>query len=150
MLGNLNWITGEPIKATVHFQDQGDRRPELLVGEQAAITNRHFVDCTATVSIGRFATFAGVRSTILSHSIDLNSNVQSATPVLVGEYCFVGATAVLLPGAVLPDFSVLGANSLLNKHYTEPYILYAGSPAKPVKQLSRDSKYFSRTTGYVK
>ena len=149
-IGNLNWITGEPLGTSLHFQDLEARRPELIVHDQAAITNRHFVDCTATVSIGRFSTFAGLRSTILSHSIDLDSCRQTAEPVSVGEYCFVGALTVLLPGAALPDYSVLGANSLLNKHYNEPYYLYAGCPARPIKQLSPDCKYFTRTTGFVK
>lgn len=149
-IGNLNWITGEPLGASLHFQDLEGRRPELIVHDQAAITNRHFVDCTATVTIGRFSTFAGLRSAILSHSIDLDSCRQTAEPVSVGEYCFVGGMTVLLPGSALPDYSVLGANSLLNRHYSDPYYLYAGSPARPIKQFTRDSKYFTRTTGFVK
>lgn len=149
IIGNLNWITGESLMATSHFQKEVGRRPELHVHDHAAITNRHYIDCTATVTIGRFSTFAGIRSVILSHSIDLMNNVQSAKPVSVGEYCFVGTIAVLLSGARLPDYSVLGANSLLNKPYSEPYCLYAGSPARPVKQLPRDLKYFTRTIGVV-
>lgn len=148
-VGNLNWITGVPLQGTPYFKDELDRRPELVVHDQAAITNRHFVDCTAAVSIGRFSTFAGCRSIILSHSIDLINCKQSSSPVSIGEYCFVGAAAVLLPGAGLPDYSVLGANSLLNKSYAEPYFLYAGSPARPVKQLPSDFKYFTRTVGFV-
>jgi acetyltransferase-like isoleucine patch superfamily enzyme len=150
VIGNLNWITGEPLRASRNFQGLEGRRPELIVHDQAAITNRHYLDCTATVSIGRFSTFAGIHSTILSHSIDLDSCRQTAEPVSVGEYCFVGAVAVLLPGASLPDYSVLGANSLLNKCYSEPYYLYAGCPARPIKQLSPDGKYFTRTAGFVK
>jgi acetyltransferase-like isoleucine patch superfamily enzyme len=149
-IGNLNWITGESLRETVHFKELEGRRPELIVHDQAAITNRHFIDCTATVSIGRFSTFAGIRSIILSHSIDLDSCRKTAEPVSVGEYCFVGAVTVLLPGASLPDYSVLGAYSLLNKHYSEPYRLYAGCPARPIKQLSPDCKYFTRATGFVK
>jgi hypothetical protein len=149
-IGNLNWITGEPLGTNSHFQDQKDRRPELHLNDHAAITNRHFIDCSAVVTIGRFSTFAGLRSAILSHSIDLELCIQTTEAVSIGEYCFVGAMTVLLPGSSLPDYSVLGANSLLNKRYSEPYYLYAGSPAVPVKQLSRDCKYFTRTTGFVK
>jgi acetyltransferase-like isoleucine patch superfamily enzyme len=148
-IGNLNWITGVSLKGAVHFQDSKDRRPELVVHDQAALTSRHYVDCTAAVSIGRFSTFAGCRSVVLTHSIDLIESKQRAASVSIGEYCFVGAATVLLPGSALPDYSVLGANSLLNKQYSEPYYLYAGSPARPVKALSRDMKYFTRTQGYV-
>jgi hypothetical protein len=149
IVGNLNWITAAPLKGTPHFKDGTDRRPELVVHNQAAITTRHFIDCTAAVSIGRFATLAGCHCIVLSHSIDLVRCKQGSSPISIGEYCFVGAASVLLPGAALPDYSVLGANSLLNKHYSEPYFLYAGSPARPVKQLSHDMKYFTRAEGFV-
>jgi acetyltransferase-like isoleucine patch superfamily enzyme len=149
ILGNLNWITALPLTGSSHFGDALDRHPELVVHLQAAITNRHFIDCTASVSVGRFAILAGCRSIVLTHSIDLANCKQGASPVSIGEYSFVGAASVLLPGAVLPGYSVLGAHSLLNKVYAEQYYLYAGNPARPVKQLSRDMKYFTRTKGYV-
>jgi acetyltransferase-like isoleucine patch superfamily enzyme len=149
IVGNLNWLGAVPLKNSPHFHNQKDRRPELIVHDYAAITNRHSFDCSDTVSIGRYTTFAGVRSIVLSHSIDLVTCQQRAQPVSIGEYCFVGTAAVVLPGTRLPDYSVLGANSLLNKSYTEPYFLYAGNPARPVKQMPRDSKYFTRTKGFV-
>lgn len=148
IVGNLNWITGELLSSS-HFVDEDDRHSELLLHDHAAITNRHYIDCTATVTIGRFSTFAGIHSIILSHSIDLNTSQQSSKPVSIGAYCFVGTASVLIAGTALPDYSVLGANSLLNKHYTEPYQLYAGNPARPLKHLAEDSKYFTRVRGYV-
>jgi acetyltransferase-like isoleucine patch superfamily enzyme len=149
IIGNLNWLGAVPLIDSPHFHDQKDRRPELIVDDYGAITNRHFFDCSDTVTIGRFSTFAGVRSVVLSHSIDLATSKQRAQPVSIGEYCFVGTAAVILPGTRLPSYSILGANSLLNKTYIEPYFLYAGTPARPIKQLSKDDKYFSRTTGFV-
>ena len=148
-IGRGNWITGFPLGASQHFAHQVDRRPELIVGEHSAITNRHLLDCTSSVTIGRFTTFAGFHSQIISHSIDLEQNRQSSQPVRVGDYCFVGTNCVLLGGSALPDFCVLGAKSLLNKAFTETYQLYGGVPARPIKALSRDCKYFQRTEGFV-
>ena len=149
IIGRANWITGFPLGPSPHFAHQTDRRPELIVGEHSAITNRHLLDCTNSVAIGRFTTFAGFHSQIISHSIDLEQNRQSSQPVRVGDYCFVGTNCVLLGGSALPDFCVLGAKSLLNKSFTDTYQLYAGVPARPVKALSRESKYFQRTEGFV-
>jgi hypothetical protein len=148
-LGNLNWISGFPISSKMFFGDERDRRPELIVGEHGAITNRHLIDCTNSVRIGRFTTFAGFRSQILTHSIDLQLCCQASKPVTIGDYCFVGTGCVLLGGSSLPDYSVLAAGSVLNKSYSEPYQLYAGSPARAVKELSRDMMYFHRSVGYV-
>lgn len=147
-IGNLNWIGGVPI-ASKHFQENSERVPGLLLEDHAAISNRHYIDCTAAVTIGRLTTVAGVHSIILTHSLDLKTCKQGASPVTIGQYCFVGAGVVILPGTSLPHFSVLGANSLLNKEYTEPYQLYAGNPARAIKKLSSDDKYFVRTTGFV-
>ncbi len=148
-IGRGNWITGFPLGPSRHFAHQTDRRPELIVGEHAAITNRHLLDCTNSVVIGRFTTFAGFHSQIITHSIDIEQNRQSSKPVRVGDYCFVGTNCVLLGGSALPDFCILGAKSLLNKDFTETYQLYGGVPARPIKSLSRDCKYFQRTEGLV-
>ena len=148
-MGNLCWITGFPPGPSRHFAHQPERRPELHVGAHAAITHRHLIDCTATVTIGPFTTFAGYQSQILTHSIDLAASRQSSAPVTIGAYCFVGTNCVLLGGAALPDRSVLGAKSLLNKAYAEELTLYGGTPARPIQALPEDTAYFHRAEGNV-
>jgi len=107
------------------------------------------IDCTARVRIGAFATVAGFRSQLITHSIDLEAGRQSSEPIDIGEYCFVGTDSVILGGSVLPHHSVLGAKSLLNKKWEAPFHLYAGIPAEPLKELSQEMKYFRRTEGFV-
>ena len=148
-IGRGNWITGFPMGPSPHFAEEKDRRPQLILGEHTAITHRHLIDCTNSVTIGKFTTFAGFQSQILTHSIDIEKNRQASLPVRVGDYCFVGTNCVLLGGSALPDFCVLGAKSLLNKNFTESYQLYAGVPARPIEKLSPDCKYFQRTEGFV-
>ena len=148
-IGPFNWITAFPVgTGSRHFADDTDRKPQLIVEQHAAITSRHLIDCTAEVIIGAFTTFAGFRSQILTHSIDLKESRQRARPVRIGHHCFVGTNCVLLGGSVLPDCSVLGAHSLLNKEYKVPQYLYGGVPAKPIAPLE-PGRYFSRTQGYV-
>jgi acetyltransferase-like isoleucine patch superfamily enzyme len=148
-IGRANWITGFPAGNHKPFAHQPDRIPQLIVGEHAAITNRHLLDCTNSVTIGDFSTFAGFRSQILTHSIDLENCRQSSAPITLGDYTFVGTDCVLLGGSCLPDHSVLGAKSLLNKQYSEPFWLYGGIPARPVRRISPDAAYFTRQIGFV-
>lgn len=148
-IGRGNWITGFPLGPSPHFAQETDRQPQLIVGEHSAITHRHLIDCTNAVTIGKFTTFAGFQSQILTHSIDLERNRQASAPVQIGDYCFVGTNCVLLGGSALPDYSVLGAKSLLNKSFTETHHLYAGVPARSVQPLSPDGEYFKRTEGFV-
>jgi acetyltransferase-like isoleucine patch superfamily enzyme len=149
IVGQLNWITGFPSGPSRHFAHQPDRQPELIVERHAGISSRHLIDCTARVRIGAFATIGGFRSQLLTHSIDFTAGRQTAEPIEIGEYSFTGTNSVVLGGSVLPHHSVLGAQSLLNKKWEEPYRLYAGVPAKPVKELSTDLEYFRRTEGFV-
>lgn len=149
IIGQLNWITGFPTGKSRHFAHQTDRRPELILAPHAGISSRHMIDCTARIRIGAFATVAGFRSQLLTHSIDLAAGRQSSEPIEIGEYCFVGTNCVILGGCSLPHHSVLGAKSLLNESYANPYQLYAGVPAKPVKELSGDLQYFRRKEGFV-
>lgn len=148
-IGNGNWITGFPLGPSRHFADEKDRQPQLIVGEHAALTHRHLIDCTNSVVIGKFTTIAGFQSQILTHSIDIEKSRQVSAPVRVGDYCFVGTNSVLLGGSALPDFCVLGAKSLLNKAFTESHQLYGGVPARPIEKLSPDFEYFRRTEGFV-
>lgn len=148
-VGRGNWITGFPVGTTRHFVHDIDRQPALILGAHAAITNRHLIDCTNTVSLGEFSTMAGFRSQLLTHSIDLVESRQSSQPVSIGRYCFVGTGCIVLGGSVLPDRSVLGAGSVLRAAMAETDTLYAGIPARAVRLLAPDAKYFSRTVGFV-
>jgi acetyltransferase-like isoleucine patch superfamily enzyme len=150
IIGRGNWITGFPLGDKTHFSHETDRKPQLIVGEHSAITNRHLIDCTNSVQIGNFSTLAGFQSQILSHSINIETCQQSSAPISIGSYCFIGTNCVILGDSCLPNYSVVGAKSLLNKKYTESYYLYAGVPAKPIKQISKQMLYFSRTVGFVK
>lgn len=149
MIGQLNWITGFPSGHSRHFAHQIDRKPELILEAHAGISSRHLFDCTARIRIGAFATIAGFRSQLITHSIDLTAARQSSESIEIGEYCFVGTNSVLLGGSVLPHHSILGAKSLLNKKWDTPFRLYGGVPAKPLKELSPEMEYFRRKEGFV-
>ncbi len=150
IIGRGNWITGFPLQSdSLHFQHQKNRRPELVMGESSAITKNHHIDCTDQIMVGRFSTIAGYGSQLLTHSIDLVNSRQDSTPIIIGEYCFVGTNVVVLGGSHLPSRSVLGAKSLLNKSFTSEWTLYGGVPAKAITEIPRDAKYFMRSTGYV-
>jgi acetyltransferase-like isoleucine patch superfamily enzyme len=52
------------------------------------------------------------------------------------KYAGCGVNCSIMPGVTLAEGSILGANSLLTKD-TEPWTIYVGSPAKPVKIRDR-------------
>jgi acetyltransferase-like isoleucine patch superfamily enzyme len=149
LIGRLNWVSGCG-KSGIAYQHDHDRRSELIVRRHAAITNRHMLDCTNRIEIGEFTTVAGYWSQFLTHSIDLAASRQDSRPIKIGKYCFLGTGCVVLGGSVLADYSVLGAKSLLSKHqHTESFGLYGGTPARRIKPIPSDHKYFHRIVGVV-
>jgi acetyltransferase-like isoleucine patch superfamily enzyme len=149
IIGNLNWITGFPVDDPRHYSQVLNRKVELHLHRHSAITNRHLLDCTDQVSIGEFSIVAGFRSQLLTHSVDLASSTQACAPIQIGAYCFVGTHCTILGDSRLPDYSVLGAHSLLERRFNESYQLYGGVPARALKPLRRDLAFFGRQTGYV-
>ena len=149
-IGRNNWITGFPTgTGSKHFSHQSERKSELILGDESAITKKHHIDCTNSITIGKYVTIAGYNSQLLTHSIDIYEGRQSSKPINIGDYCFIGTSVIILGGASLPPYCVLGAGSVLNKSYEEKYAIYAGTPAKLVKQISQNAKYFTREKGFV-
>ncbi len=150
ILENLNWITGFPSQTNSnHFSHQANRFPALIIKEHAAITSRHSIDCTDTIIIGSFSTIAGARSQLLTHSINLALGKQECSKIIIGKYNFLGTNCVILKGCETNDYNIFGASSLLNKKYIDKYILNGGIPAKQIKTLPEDWKYFTRTIGSI-
>jgi len=150
IIGRGNWITGFPTdSSSPHFRHQTNRKARLILMNSAAITKNHHIDCTNLIQIGRFSTIAGYQSQLLTHSINVRNNQQDSAPIYIGDYTFIGTNVVILGGSSLPNYSVLGAKSLLNKSFTKQWTLYAGVPAQAVQDIPSDSKYFHRTQGFV-
>ena len=69
-------------------------------------------------------------------------------PVVFEKFANVGTNVVIMPGVTLAEGTVVGANSLVTKN-TEPWTIYVGSPARPVKDRRRDKMIeLARKLGY--
>ncbi len=148
-IGNLNWITGMPASNKLYYVKFTLRKPSLILERESSLTHRHLIDCTDEVRIGAYTTIAGWGTQILTHSIDVNANEQSCSPVHIGDYCFIGTRCIILKGAHLPDKSVLAAGSTLSTKENHEYGLYSGVRAEYVKKLDPGMKYFCRSSGRV-
>jgi len=58
--------------------------------------------------------------------------------IIMRRFSAVGVNSVVMPGVEMAEGSVLGANSLLTKD-TEPWMIYAGSPAKAVSYRDKEN-----------
>jgi acetyltransferase-like isoleucine patch superfamily enzyme len=73
---------------------------------------------------------------------------QDLRPITLERFSGACANSVIMPGVVLAQGSILGANSLL-KTSTEPWTIYVGSPARPVKSRSSATMIeYAKRMGY--
>jgi acetyltransferase-like isoleucine patch superfamily enzyme len=148
-IGRSNWITGHPSDSNRHFTHQKGRKPQLIIGEHSAITKRHYLDCCSEIKVGRFTTIAGHHSELLTHSIDVVAGRQESKPIEIGDYCFLGTRCIVLAGARLPSQCVLAAGAVLTKEFDTSFSLYGGVPARLLKEIPKEARYFHRTEGFV-
>lgn len=147
-VGNLNWISGGTSDKRF-FHGQPPRRSELIVKRHGAITSRHIFDCTDGVCVGEYATVGGWASQILTHSIDVAQGRQTAGPVVIEDFAFLGTRVVILKNSVFPRNSVLAAGSVYSGRDGKALHIYSGIPAIPRKAIAPDSVYFTRAVGEV-
>ena len=146
-IGRLNWISGFPLGGARYFKAFPDRSPRLHLEEHSRIVHRSMVDCTDTITIGRFTVLAGNRHQLMTHGIDLRTGNQSCAPLSIGAYCLVGTGCIFLKGTALPDYCALGAGSVVHKKNDRTHMLYSGTPAIAVRELDPDLAFFHRKIG---
>lgn len=57
-------------------------------------------------------------------------------PIYIGRNCWITSRCTILPGTVLPSYTIVVASSVLNKDYSSfgEYIMIGGSPTRILKQ----------------
>ncbi len=95
------------------------------------------LDC-AKVIIGNNTLFApNVQIYTATHPLDAttrNSEQEYAKPISIGENCWIGGGAIILPGVEIGDNCVIGAGSVVNKSIPSNSMA-AGNPCKVIKAI---------------
>lgn len=76
------------------------------------------------------------RTVVNRASMDFQSCDEiSVKDIRLGRYVFVGKRAILMPGVSLPEFTIVGAGSVVTKSFDEPRTIIAGNPARVIKRF---------------
>lgn len=108
----------------------------LVLGNDVFINSGVNIACSTTLTIGH-NTRIGMDSMIFdtnfhySFSVASMNVVRNNAPVTIGHHCWIGAKSAVMKGVVLPPYTTVGSNSLVNKNVTcKERTLIAGLPAK--------------------
>jgi maltose O-acetyltransferase len=115
-------------------------RPEnLTVGSDVYMNQRVFIEAVGPVTIGAHCSF-GMEAMILTshHALDERGRwdpESTGRGVTIGDRVWVGARAVILPGARVDSDTVIAAGAVVTGH-CRGHGLYAGVPARRIRDFS--------------
>lgn len=140
-IGQWNFLTAS------HHMTVAGGPGSFMLGSEASLTSRHYVDCTGGVQIGAFTTVAGERSTFITHGISWVTSDQTYGAITIGEFCLLSSNVQVAPGSNVGDRIIVGMGATIAGELAEPG-LYIQPRAELVK---RDLKgaYFDRRLGSV-
>ena len=87
------------------------------------------------IEIGDDVIFApGVKIVSSNHDPCDHRQHIKAPPIKIGNRCWVGANAIILPGVSIDDDSIVGAGAVVTKSFPKNVVL-GGNPARIIRQL---------------
>ena len=124
--GNAPWM--------VHFTSRvvGKVTIGKDVEDSFAVSGGCYIQGWNGVEIGDGTIFApGVKIISANHLFDDYAQDKESPPVKIGQNCWIGANAVILPGVELGDRVVVGAGAVVTKSFPADSVV-AGVPAKAI------------------
>ena len=115
----------------------------IAIGNNCKINHRVLLNGRSGITIGNDVTLShGVK--LLSTGYDLDEFFNSGKrihvtdrPIHIGNYCWIGADAIVLPGVnISGEYVIVGAGAVVTKDITESRVLVAGNPAKIIKRYN--------------
>jgi acetyltransferase-like isoleucine patch superfamily enzyme len=95
----------------------------------------NYIQAIGQICIGDYTQIAP-NVGIISSNHDVHDNSKHIISfVSIGKYCWIGMGAVILPGVVLGDFTIVAAGAIVTKSFEEGYCIIGGNPAKKIKNL---------------
>ena len=95
-----------------------------------------FQNNEATITIGKDVHIAANVGIITQNHNPENPNEHlPAKPVSIGDNCWIGMNAVVLPGVQLGPYTTVGAGSVVTHSFEEGHCIIAGNPARIIKKF---------------
>jgi len=115
--------------ATFHMWANFFQPKNITVGEGTVIGDHAFIDGRAKVTIGKHVDIAS-QVLIYNSEHDLEKEDFGAIeePVEIGDYCFIGPRAIILPGVKIGKGAVVAAGAVVTKD-VEAFSIVGGVPA---------------------
>lgn len=115
---------------------------KLKIGNDCKINSSVYINARSGVTIGDDVTLSH-SAKIISTGYDIDHWINTGkklhvedSPVFIGNHCWIGANATILPGVrITGEYVVIGAGAVVTKDIAESKVLVAGVPAEIIKHF---------------
>ena len=99
-----------------------------------------FQNYEAKITIGKDVHIASNVGVITQNHNPQNPNEHlPAKEVYIGDNCWIGMNAVILPGVKLGPYTTVGAGSIVTHSFEEGHCVIAGNPAKIINKFEKEA-----------
>ena len=113
----------------------------ISIGESTTINRKCYLDGRAGLKIGDCVSISPeVYVLTLTHDEQDPEFHSVGKEVVIEDYVWIGARAMIMPGVTVSRGCVVGAGSVVTKTFP-PYSIVAGVPAKVIGQRNTDLRY---------
>lgn len=107
----------------------------LSVGHDFHIGPRTKIMCSQSITIGKRASISWesqIFDTDFHYIVRDNAISNNKKKISIGDFCWIGNRVSIMKGSILPNYSVVASNSVVNKDYSNygEECLFAGLPAE--------------------
>ena len=76
----------------------------------------------------------------VNHNVNNLETHEKGRDISIGDNCWIGMNAVILPGVVLGNHTIVGAGSVVTRSFPDGNCIIAGSPSRIIRQLDSIEK----------
>lgn len=115
---------------TIHMWANFFQPKNIKIGEDTIIGDHIFLDGRASLKIGNHVDIASsVMIYNSEHDVEAHDFSAIEEPVEIGDYCFIGPRAIILPGVKIGKGAVVAAGAVVTKDVPN-FAIVGGVPAK--------------------
>lgn len=111
---------------------------EIGIGTAPGLSPGCYIQGGGKIKLGNYSIVGPNVGLISSNHDPLDISKNVAGEIKIGDYCWIGMNAVILPNTELGDFTIVGAGTVVTKSFPEGYQVIAGNPAKVIKKLKAE------------
>jgi maltose O-acetyltransferase len=113
----------------------------VTIGKHCVILRDVLLDGRIGITVGSNVNISeGVIFFSLQHDVNNPEWELAGGKIWVGDYSFIGARAIILPGVEIGKGAVVAAGTVVTRN-VEPFTIVAGVPARPIGERNRNLTY---------